>query len=119
MYQAQFSIPIEKVNKQTSIIRIQGEFTVAAEYVLKKAYEECSSAGASVIILDLHDMQYMNSYGIGLLIRMLIQCKSRNQRLIAYGLSWHYQRIFLETRLDEVIRILPGEREALAAARSN
>ncbi len=38
------------------------------------------------------------------------------QRLLTYGLSEHYQRIFQITRLDDAIGIYDTEQEAVRAA---
>ena len=53
---------------------------------------------------------------IGLLVTLLIRTQRQKQRLLAYGLSEHYQQIFELTRLNEAITIYNGEGEALAAA---
>ena len=57
----------------------------------------------------------MNSSGIGLLVTLLIRTNRQKQRLIAYGLTEHYQQIFELTRLNEAISIYQSEAEALAA----
>jgi anti-sigma B factor antagonist len=57
----------------------------------------------------------MNSSGIGLLVTMLIRVQRQKQKLLAYGLSEHYQQIFELTRLNEAIGIYGSEAEALAA----
>jgi anti-sigma B factor antagonist len=51
-------------------------------------------------------------------VTLLIRAKRQNQRLVACGLSEHYQQIFQLTRLNEAITIFPGEAEALAALAS-
>jgi anti-sigma B factor antagonist len=57
----------------------------------------------------------MNSSGIGLLVTLLIRVQRQKQRMLAYGLSDHYQQIFMLTRLDEAIGIFASEAAALAA----
>ena len=80
------------------------------------AYEEASKNGTKSIILNFTDLDYMNSSGIGLLVTMLIRVQRHKQKLLAFGLSDHYQQIFQLTRLDEAIGIYPTEQDALAAA---
>lgn len=101
-----------------SIVDIQGEITSFAEGVLMDAYNQASSSGAHAIILNFQGLEYMNSGGIGLLVTMLIRANRHNHKLLAYGLTEHYQQIFELTRLNEAIRIFPNEAQALAAVAS-
>ena len=57
----------------------------------------------------------MNSSGIGLLVTMLIRVQRQKQRLLAFGLSEHYQQIFELTRLNEAIAIYDDETAAVTA----
>jgi len=98
-----------------SIIDVQGEITSFAEGVLMEAYTQATGQGATAIILNFEGLEYMNSGGIGLLVTMLIRANRKEQTLLAYGLTEHYQQIFELTRLNEAIKIYGTEAEALAA----
>jgi anti-sigma B factor antagonist len=102
--------------KGTAIIDIAGEVSGFAEDQLMEAYTSANSQGARSIVLNFTDLAYMNSSGIGLLVTMLIRAQRQKQRLMAYGLSDHYQQIFELTRLNEAIGIYATEADALAAA---
>jgi anti-sigma B factor antagonist len=108
---------VRKVGDRAGIIDIEGEVTAFAENVLMDAYTQATSSGAQAIILNFGNLEYMNSSGIGLLVTLLIRAQRQNQRLMAYGLSDHYQQIFELTRLNEAIGIHETEAGALAAAR--
>ena len=54
--------------------------------------------------------------GIGLLVTVLVRANRAKQKLLAFGLTEHYQEIFELTRLDEAIGIYATEADALAAA---
>ena len=47
-----------------------------------------------------------------------MRANRRSQRILAYGLTEHYRRIFELTRLDEAIGIYDTEEDALNAART-
>jgi anti-sigma B factor antagonist len=100
----------------TSIIDISGDVSAFAEDVLMGAYAEANTPSTHTVILNFGGLEYMNSSGIGLLVTLLIRIQRQQQRLLAYGLSDHYQRIFELTRLDEAIGIYASESDALAAA---
>jgi anti-anti-sigma factor len=100
----------------TSIIDIHGDVSAFAEDILMAAYAEANTPSTHTIILNFGGLEYMNSSGIGLLVTLLIRIQRQQQRLLAYGLSDHYLRIFELTRLNEAIGIYAGESDALAAA---
>ena len=99
-----------------SIVDIRGDVTAGSEAVLMGAYDETGDAKA--IVLNFTDLAYMNSGGIGLLVTLLVRVNRHSQRLLAFGLSYHYRQIFELTRLDEAVGIHDTESDALAAAGS-
>ena len=106
---------VRKMLGGVSIIDISGEMTGAVEESLMTAYKEASNGSTKTIMLNFERLVYMNSTGIGLLITMLIRVQRHNQKLLAFGLSEHYQEIFELTRLNEAIGIYDSEAAALAA----
>src|SRR5713101_5146166 len=106
---------VRKVNDRISVIDVHGEVTAAAENALMDAYTKAGSHVRSVV-LNFSDLEYMNSSGIGLLVTLLIRINRQKQRLLAFGLSEHYQHIFELTRLNDAIKIYDSESAALAAA---
>jgi anti-sigma B factor antagonist len=113
--QANLTTNVHTINS-SSIIDIIGEINSYAEIPLMEAFSAASANGARAIILNFSGLEYMNSSGIGLLITLLIRANRKKQRLLAYGLSEHYQQIFELTRLNEAISIYDREAEAVAAA---
>jgi anti-sigma B factor antagonist len=114
MTSEKIQLAVRKANPHTSVIDIQGEINAFAENALMDAYTQATSQGARYIVLNFSSLDYMNSSGIGLLVTLLIRANRQKQRLVACGLSEHYQQIFELTRLNEAIVIYPGEAEALA-----
>jgi len=109
------TMTVRPVNPTTCVIDIQGDISAFAESALMAAYDEAYTPALRVVILNFTNMEYMNSRGIGLLVTLLSRINRQKQRLFAYGLSEHYQRIFQLTRLDEVIALFDSESAALAA----
>jgi anti-sigma B factor antagonist len=114
MNQSTLSTKVRKPKSDVGIIDIQGDVTGFAENTLMDAFAQASNGNISAILLNFSDLDYMNSSGIGLLVTLLIRTQRQKQKLIAYGLSEHYQEIFKLTRLDEAIGIYTNESEALA-----
>lgn len=115
MSPAKVKMDVRMVNSHTGIIDIEGEINAFAENVLMDSYTQATSQGARNIILNFSGLDYMNSSGIGLLVTLLIRANRQKQRLVAFGLTDHYQQIFELTRLNEAIGIYESEADALAA----
>lgn len=111
----QLTATVRPISAQTCIIDVQGDITAQAETALMDAYTQASHNGTNAIILNFEGLDYMNSSGIGLLVTMLIRVQRQKQRLLAYGLSEHYQQIFELTRLNEAIGIFNNEAAAVTA----
>jgi len=111
--QANVTIIVRKVGNKASIMDIKGEVNSFSENALMDAYTQASTGDTQSIILNFTELEYMNSSGIGLLVTLLIRANRQDQRLIAFGLSQHYQQIFELTRLNEAIPICETEAEGL------
>lgn len=116
MAQANVVMNVRNVGRNVNVIDIQGEVNAFAEPVLMDAYNAASIGHARSIILNFTGLEYMNSSGIGLLVTLLIRANRQKQRLLAYGLSEHYQHILELTRLNEAISVYGSEAEAVSAA---
>ena len=115
MDQSKLTTKVRKPQDEVSIIDIQGDVTGAAENILMDAFSQASKDNTKIILLNFSDLEYMNSSGIGLLVTLLIRTQRQKQKLLACGLSDHYQEIFTLTRLNEAIGIFADEAEAFAA----
>ena len=109
---------VRALTDQIRVIDVRGDLTAQSEEPLTSAYDKASKNGANNIILNFEGLDYMNSSGIGLLVTMLIRVQRNKQRLLAFGLSEHYQQIFELTRLDEAIAIYDSETAAVTAVAS-
>ncbi len=116
MPQASVAMYTRRVNAITSIIDIQGDVSAFAEQVLMSAYNEANTPTTRTIILNFTGLEYMNSSGIGLIVTLLIRVNRQKQRMLAFGLSEHYQHIFELTRLNDAIKVYDSESAALTAA---
>jgi len=87
------------------LIDLAGELTSSAETALLNAYQQASSNGARLVILNFRQLEYKNSSGITLLVALLARCNSAVQHLSAVELSAEYRKIFHVTQLEQGIRL--------------
>src|SRR5215471_19136718 len=84
-----------------AIVDLHGDIDATSEDVLNAAYAEAVSQNPATIVLNFGDVQYIGSTGIALIVSLLAQARKSRRRLLAYGLSEHYERIFHITRLAD------------------
>ncbi len=96
-----------------SIIDLHGEINAFAENELNRAYAQASEPKPPTILLNFADVDYINSTGIALIVRLMAEARKTGINLIASGLSEHYQEIFNITRLSDFMSIYPDEVSAL------
>jgi anti-anti-sigma factor len=87
------------------LIDLAGELTSSAETALLNAYQQASSNGARLVILNLRQLEYKNSSAITLLVALPARCNSAVQHLSAVELSAEYRKIFHVTQLEQGIRL--------------
>jgi anti-anti-sigma factor len=98
------------------IIDLAGELTSSVEATLLNAYEQASSDGARVLILNFSHLAYKNSSGIKALVALLMRSNAAGQRLFAAELNEDYRNIFQVAQLDQGIIVYASEADALQAA---
>jgi anti-anti-sigma factor len=84
---------------------MRGDVDIAADEVLAAAYDQATAAGATRVVLDFGSVEYINSTGIALIVRMLAEARRDHREVIALGLSDHYREIFRITRLSDYLTI--------------
>jgi anti-anti-sigma factor len=96
-----------------TVMGIQGDVTILSEQFLNEAYRNATEQGAKSIVLQFDANAYINSGGIALLIQLLAQTKSNQQRIAITGLSAHFQKIFQMVGITKFAKIYPSVEEAI------
>ena len=88
---------------------LHGDIDAAADGPLTGAYADVTAAGATSVVLDFHDVGYINSTGIAVIVRLLAEARRDRREVRAVGLSEHYREIFRITRLSDYMTIADEE----------
>ena len=86
-------------------IRFRGDIDSAADAALLAAGAEVIARDPRRVVLDFDDVDYINSTGIALIVRLLAEARRDHREVIAEGLSAHYREIFRITRLSDFLTI--------------
>ncbi len=90
-------------------LAMRGDVDIAADETLSGAYRAAVDAGATRLVLDFGTVDYINSTGIALIVRLLAEARRDHREVIAIGLSDHYREIFRITRLSDYLTIADPE----------
>jgi anti-sigma B factor antagonist len=107
---------VRKASPLANVIDIQGDINSLTEKALNEAFAQATEGNVRTVIFNFSQMEYMNSFGIGMLVMLLIRAQREAKNIVGYGLSDHYKKIFELTRLDQVIPVYSTETIALASA---
>jgi anti-sigma B factor antagonist len=95
-----------KQDHEIALIELHGGISTFGEKALNTAYVKAVHENPDAIMLDFADVDYMNSAGIALVVGLMAQARKSGRRLLARGLSEHYQQIFQTTRLSDFITMV-------------
>jgi anti-anti-sigma factor len=99
------AVEVETATPGEARLVMRGDVDIAADEVLARAYVDLASSGATRVVLDFGLVDYINSTGIALIVRLLAEARRDRREVIAMGLSDHYREIFRITRLSDYLTI--------------
>ena len=97
----------------STVIDLSGEIDGFSQDALNAAYAEAENRDPDVVLLNFTGVDYINSTGIALIVGLLAKARAAKRRILACGLSEHYQQIFDVTRLSDFMTVYPDEASAL------
>ena len=80
-----------------------------------KEVEAKIQAGATVYVVDLSEMDYMNSSGLTFLISILTRARNAGGEVAIANLSDNIKKILLVTRLNNMFNVYSSVEEAIEA----
>ena len=95
------------------VLDLSGDLRADAREDLEAAYAEAAAREPQAVVLNLTDVEYMDSTGIALLVGLLARARRDGREISAYGLTDHYREIFAITRLSDFIHVYDDEPGAL------
>lgn len=98
-----------------AIIDLQGDVNASGEGVIKRAYRSATEGGAENVLFNLEGAEYINTSGIAVLIGIIMEAQQAGQKMLVYGVSQHYRKIFELVRLPMYVDMFDTEQEALAS----
>jgi anti-sigma B factor antagonist len=98
------------------LVQLDGELDLASAPVLEGRLEGPEVAGAATVVLDLREVQFIDSTGLRTIFAAHSRCRQRGQELAVTRGSEQVQRLLSITRVGEHLRLIDTPEEILPAA---
>ena len=96
-----------------AVISIEGDVTAVTGEVIGNAYGSNDVSNSPKILLQFDKDCYINSGGLASLIDIASEGRKKQQKIHAYGLSDHFQKIFHMVGLTRCIPVFTSEEAAM------
>lgn len=97
-----------------TVVHLGGEIDVYTAPFVREKLDEQIHAGRADLIVDLSEVTFLDSTGLGVLVGRLKFARTRGGSLRLVGTSERVLRVFAITGLDKVFDIHPDLESALA-----
>jgi anti-sigma B factor antagonist len=108
----QLELSVRKAAGKAPVIDLKGEVDVYTAPRFKKAMIELIDQGNFNIIVNLSNVQYMDSAGLGALVSGLKRVREHNGTINLVSPAVPVQRVLDITRLSRILNIYPNEQQA-------
>ena len=100
--------------EQITVLRFAGDITSASQAAVTGTYSGLPPTTRR-ILLDFSKVEYLNSSGIALVIQMMLAASKKDQKIVTFGLSPHFQKVFTMVGITKYTTLHPDEQTACAA----
>ena len=95
------------------VLALRGPLTAVNAPVFQNAMRR--EEPAHTVILDLSDVPYVDSAGLGLLVSAFVSRQKAGRRMVLSGINPRVQKLFEITRVQDLFLIFSSPEEAIAA----
>ncbi|MDQ1692891.1 MAG: anti-sigma factor antagonist [Acidobacteriaceae bacterium] len=96
-----------------TVLRFSGDISSNSHDALLGTYTTVSKS--QPVLLDFSKVEYINSSGIALVIQMLMEANKNGQKIAAFGLTPHFQKVFTMVGITKYACLYQDEAAARAS----
>lgn len=104
---------IKDVREGEQVLKLTGSLTITTLFGFREAVQATT---APLLILDLTDVQYADSAGLGVLVNAHVSCMHKGRHLALVGLAERVRTLLTLINVHKVLTLFPTLQEAEAAA---
>jgi anti-sigma B factor antagonist len=95
------------------VLRLHGELDLASAPLLQSEIESAEASEATLMVLDLDDLEFIDSTGLRIILAAHERSQERGQMLALTRGSQQVQRLMSITRVGEHLRIIESPDQQL------
>lgn len=92
-------------NIDSWVVNISGELDVSCAENLKRELNEKIDEKISDVVLDMSDLQYIDSTGVGIIVGIMKRLKAEDKKISIKNPKSNVKKIFSITGLDQLISL--------------
>ena len=96
-----------------TVLRFTGDISSTSRDTVLGTYEGVTKSRP--VLIDFSKVEYINSSGIALVIQMLMEANKADQRIAAFGLTPHFQKVFTMVGITKYAALHRDEASAIAS----
>ena len=109
-----FDVAVDWPGRRTAVIAVRGEVHLTTAPELREHIDATISRGATAIVIDLTDVQFVDSTGLSVFLAALRMLRPKDGALALVVTNPTVLRLFEITRTDATFEIVATRDEALA-----
>jgi anti-sigma B factor antagonist len=87
------------------VIVIDGDVDASSSIMLDEAIGKAIREGQQHILIDCVNLNYISSAGLGVFMSYIEELKTKNSRMVLFGLSERVENVFKVLGLDQLLNI--------------
>ncbi len=101
----------KRLKNNIEILAIKGELDLSNANIVKTILDKEIAAGKINIVIDMKELEYLDSSGIGVFINTMNKIRGLNGKFILLSMKDSVLRIFNLTKLTSFFKIIKNETE--------
>ncbi|WP_432403408.1 STAS domain-containing protein [Wukongibacter sp. M2B1] len=99
--------------EKIKLINIHGQVSFENHSEFKEIMLRNIHGDESIIIVDMENLTYLNSMGLGVIVKAYSQSKKQGKEFVISSLQDNIKKLFTITKLERIIRICESTEEAI------
>ncbi|MDD5067641.1 MAG: STAS domain-containing protein [bacterium] len=101
----------KKIIRKYVVLGVRGNLNMNNVHFIKQIFENEINKGVKFIVIDMKDLTYIDSSGIGSLINLMSKLRSISGQICLMNMRQDIERIFSMTKLLSFFKIFKNEEE--------
>ena len=114
MYLDEFRAAVAKLTRELVLVSASGELDLYSAGCLRARIEEADTVGADTVLVDLSEISFLDSAGLGVLVQETERLEGRGHSLVLVTNDPRTRRVVEVTGLNRVLRTYATLQDALA-----